>query len=176
MTSNDYPDHIAPHVLASIERQVSVEIAATAGPTAAYLDGSARQRRDLRILARRLNGITTKYGVTLEEAIQQTQGTARPVVVTLEVVESVVEPVAVDTSAAAPESAPAPVVEPTAAVMSSPVVRTAWGHHFAFSDPRNEASDHVCRGCGASGLYGYILDRTPCTDPYLGTAHLGEVA
>ncbi|MEO6090650.1 MAG: hypothetical protein ABIQ18_46865 [Umezawaea sp.] len=163
--------------MSTIERQVSAEIASTATPTTSLLDGSARQRRDLRILARRLNGITAKYGVTLEEAIQQAQATARPVLVTLKVAESVIEPVAVQTPApiAPAESVPAPTVESTTTAVS-PVVRTVRSHHFAYSDPRNEVNDHVCRGCGASGHFGYLLDRTPCTAPYVGAESLGEVA
>lgn len=177
MTSTtDYPDHLDTRVLTGIEGQVSAEIASTA-VTAAYLDGTARQRRDLRILARRLNGITAKYGVTLEEAIKRSQDTAPPMVVTLELAESAIEPVTVETTVeTGTESAPAAAVEPTATVVSGPVVRTAWGHYFAFSDPRNKARDHVCRGCGASGLYGYVLDRTWCTVPYIGTESLGRVA
>jgi hypothetical protein len=177
MTSTtDYPDHLAPLVLVGIEGQVSAEIAFTE-VTAGYLDGTARQRRDLRILARRLNGITARFGVTLEEAIKQSQGTARPMVVKLTVVESAFEPVAVDTPTKnAVKSAPA--VEPPAAAVSSPVVCTVRGHHFAFSDPRNETGDHVCRSCGASGPYGYVLDRARCTAPapYVGIESLGQVA
>jgi hypothetical protein len=174
----DPSDGLSTAAVTSIERQVSVEIAADAGPTAALLDGSARQRRDLRILARRLNGITAKYGVTLEEAIKQSQDTARPMVVTLELVESAIEPVAVNAPAeTGTESTPAAAVELTTSTVSATVLHTVRGHHFAFSDPRNEVNDHVCRGCGASGHFGHILDRTPCTAPYVGAAApLGQVA
>lgn len=98
MTStNSHPDGLTTQVLRVIERQVSAEIAAAAAPTSALLDGTARQRRDLRILARRLNGIAAKYGVTLEEAISKANETARPVVVTLDVQEAIV-PVPVGTT------------------------------------------------------------------------------
>lgn len=165
-TTTNFPDGLDRLVLSAVGQQVSAEIAATI-TTTAFLDGTARQRRDLRILARRLNGIAATYGVTLEEAIKRSQDTDRPMVVTLNVVESVIEPVAVETSAAA--------VEPTRAT-STTVLRTVRGHHFALGDPHNEVNDHVCRGCGASGHFGYILDRKPCTAPYFGASSLGQVA
>jgi hypothetical protein len=161
----------------TIAHQVSSEIAATVAPTAALLDGTARQRRDLRILARRLNGVATKYGITLEEAIKQSKRAVRPMVVTLDVADSVIEPVAVETPAVTAPAEVSPVtLAQLLAAKRTAVLRTVRGHHFALSDPRNPVNDHVCRGCGASGHFGYILDRTPCTAPYSATESLGRVA
>jgi hypothetical protein len=79
MTStNAYPDGITPSVLARIEAQVSVEIAADQ-PTSALLDGSALERRNRRIAARAMAGITAQYGVTLAQAVRESEGTPRPV-------------------------------------------------------------------------------------------------
>ncbi len=79
MTStNTYPDGITPAVLARIEAQISVEIAVDQ-PTSALLDGSALERRNRRIAARVLAGITAQYGVTLAQAAQESEGTPRPV-------------------------------------------------------------------------------------------------
>jgi hypothetical protein len=66
-TSN-YPDGLTPAALALLDAQVSLEIA-TSAPTSGLLDGSARERRNRRILARALAGITPKYGsVSIDQA------------------------------------------------------------------------------------------------------------
>jgi hypothetical protein len=146
-------------------------------PTAALWDGTARQRRDLRILARRLNGVVAKYGVTLEEAIKQSKGAARPMVVALDVADSVIESVAVETPAVTAPAEVRPVaLAQLLAARRAVVLRTVRGHHFALIDPRNEVNDYVCRGYGVSGHFGYILDRTPCTAPYCAIGSLGRVA
>ena len=79
MTStNAYPDGITPSVLSRIAAQVSVEVAAVQ-PTSALLDGSALERRNRRIAARALAGVTAQYGVTLTQAVRESEGTPRPV-------------------------------------------------------------------------------------------------
>ncbi|MGW4110195.1 hypothetical protein ACWEFJ_04900 [Actinosynnema sp. NPDC004786] len=60
-TMSNYPDGLTPSALALLDAQVSVEIA-LGEPTSGLLDGSARERRNRRILARALAGITPKYG------------------------------------------------------------------------------------------------------------------
>lgn len=77
-SSNTYPDGITPSFLARIEAQVSVEITAPE-PTSALLDGSALERRNRRIAARALAGVTAQYGVTLTQAVRESEGTPRPV-------------------------------------------------------------------------------------------------
>ncbi|WP_199439306.1 hypothetical protein [Umezawaea beigongshangensis] len=81
-TTSYYPDGLTS---AAVERlldvQVSVEIAAAAKPSSALLDGSARERRNRRIVERALKGITPKYGVTVEQAAAELEELARPVVV-----------------------------------------------------------------------------------------------
>jgi hypothetical protein len=57
----NYPDGLTAEALQLLDAQVSVEIA-VAEPTSGLLDGSARERRNRRILARALAGITPKYG------------------------------------------------------------------------------------------------------------------
>ncbi|MFD1147648.1 hypothetical protein, partial [Saccharothrix hoggarensis] len=59
--TKNYPDGLTPAALALLDEQVSVEIA-SAAPTSALLDGSARERRNRRIAARALRGITPRYG------------------------------------------------------------------------------------------------------------------
>lgn len=76
--TNTHPDGITPSVLARIEAQVSVEIAAVQ-PTSALLDGSALERRNRRIAARALAGVTAQYGVTFAQAVRESEGTPRPV-------------------------------------------------------------------------------------------------
>jgi hypothetical protein len=67
MTST-YPDGLTPAALALLDAQVSVEIA-LGEPTSGLLDGSARERRNRRILARALKGITPEYGsVSVDQA------------------------------------------------------------------------------------------------------------
>lgn len=78
-TTRTYPDGLSPAALALLEAQVSVEIAASAGPSSALVDGSARERRNRRILARALAGITPKYGVTLAQAVAELEQPVRPV-------------------------------------------------------------------------------------------------
>lgn len=80
-TKGHYPDSLTPAALALLDRQVSVEIAAAAEPSSALLDGSARERRNRRILARALRGITPEYGVTLDQAVAELAEPVRPVVV-----------------------------------------------------------------------------------------------
>lgn len=60
-TDTHYPDSLTPAALELLDQQVSVEIA-LGEPTSALLDGSARERRNRRVLARALAGITPKYG------------------------------------------------------------------------------------------------------------------
>ncbi|GAA1308103.1 hypothetical protein [Saccharothrix xinjiangensis] len=60
-TTKTYPDGLTPVTLALLDAQVSVEIA-LGEPTSGLLDGSARERRNRRIVARALAGITPKYG------------------------------------------------------------------------------------------------------------------
>ncbi|MGM1059636.1 hypothetical protein [Saccharothrix sp. Mg75] len=80
-TTRNYPDGLTPAALRLLDQQVSVEIAVAAGPSSALLDGSARERRNRRILARALAGITPKYGVTLDQAVAELAEPVRPVVV-----------------------------------------------------------------------------------------------
>lgn len=40
---------------------------------------------------------------------------------------------------------------------------TARGHWFRSDDAPNGNNDTVCRGCGASGHFAYILDAVECT-------------
>ena len=110
------PDGLRKNTIEVVIAQVSGEIAESVAPTTALLDGTARQRRDLRILARRLNGIAAKYGVTLEEAISQADQADRPVVVVLSL-DDVVVPVAADTT-------PAPITQDEA-LAADPAIRIA---------------------------------------------------
>lgn len=85
MSSKDnYPDGLTPAVLALLDAQVSVEIA-LGEPTSGLLDGSARERRNRRVLARALAGITPKYGsVSVGQAaaeLEDAEQSARPVVI-----------------------------------------------------------------------------------------------
>lgn len=67
-TTSNYPDGLTLAALALLDAQVSVEIA-LGEPTSGLLDGSARERRNRRILARALAGITPKYGsVSVDQA------------------------------------------------------------------------------------------------------------
>jgi hypothetical protein len=77
--TTSYLDHLDPRTLATIERQVSDEIAQAAEPTSALLDGTALERRNRRIAARALAGITAQYGVTLVQAVRESECPARPV-------------------------------------------------------------------------------------------------
>ncbi|MFI9008849.1 hypothetical protein ACIGNX_16645 [Actinosynnema sp. NPDC053489] len=80
-TTRNYPDGLTRAALALLDQQVSVEIAAAAGPSSALVDGSARERRNRRILARALKGITPEYGVTLDQAVAELAAPVRPVTV-----------------------------------------------------------------------------------------------
>ncbi|WP_158853167.1 hypothetical protein [Saccharothrix deserti] len=80
-STGNYPDGLTTQVLRLLDQQVSVEIAASAEPSSALLDGSARERRNRRILARALKGITPEYGVTVAQAAAELEEPARPVVV-----------------------------------------------------------------------------------------------
>ncbi|WP_158842639.1 hypothetical protein [Saccharothrix deserti] len=80
-TTKHYPDSLTPTALALLDAQVSVEIAASAEPTSGLLDGSARERRNRRILARALKGITPEYGVTVAQAVAELEEEPLPVVV-----------------------------------------------------------------------------------------------
>lgn len=73
-TYSDGLDHVA---LSAIEQQVAEEIGSKFEPTSALLDGTARERRNRRILARALRGVTAKYGVSLIEAAQQHEADLR---------------------------------------------------------------------------------------------------
>ncbi|MFD0199243.1 MULTISPECIES: hypothetical protein [Saccharothrix] len=80
-TTSNYPDGLTPAALALLDAQVSVEIA-LGEPTSGLLDGSARERRNRRILARALAGITPKYGVGVDQAaaeLENVEQSARPV-------------------------------------------------------------------------------------------------
>ncbi|MEU4801218.1 hypothetical protein [Actinosynnema sp. NPDC023587] len=77
---SEYPDGLTPAALSLLDQQVSVEIAASAGPSSALVDGSARERRNRRILARALAGITPSFGVTLGQAVAELDEPVRPVV------------------------------------------------------------------------------------------------
>ncbi len=83
-TTKHYPDSLTPAALALLDAQVSVEIAA-GEPTSGLLDGSARERRNRRILARALAGITPKYGsVSVDQAtaeLEDAEQSARPVTI-----------------------------------------------------------------------------------------------
>ncbi|MFD1147865.1 hypothetical protein, partial [Saccharothrix hoggarensis] len=58
----NYPDGLTSVVVEQLlDAQVSVEIA-SAALTSGLLDGSARERRNRRIAARALRGITPRYG------------------------------------------------------------------------------------------------------------------
>lgn len=72
-----YPDGLDHLALSAIERQVSEEIGSRFAPTTALLDGSARERRNRRVLARALAGVTAKYGVSLVEAARQHEADLR---------------------------------------------------------------------------------------------------
>ncbi|MFD7658721.1 hypothetical protein ACFV4N_32505 [Actinosynnema sp. NPDC059797] len=80
MTSMDvFPDGLTPAALRLLDAQVSVEIA-LGEPTSGLLDGSARERRNRRILARALAGITPKYGsVSVEQAAAELEDAERSV-------------------------------------------------------------------------------------------------
>ncbi|MBP2340272.1 hypothetical protein JOF41_006450 [Saccharothrix coeruleofusca] len=90
-TTKHYPDSLTPAALALLDAQVSVEIA-LGEPTSGLLDGSARERRNRRILARALAGITPKYG-----SVSVAQAAAE-----LEDAERMVGPVAVATALPSP--------------------------------------------------------------------------
>ena len=45
------------------------------------------------------------------------------------------------------------------------VTVTVEGHWYRSDDPRNQHNDLVCRGCGHTGHFTYILDYQPCTTP-----------
>lgn len=77
-TTSNYPDGLTAAALALLDAQVSVEIA-LGEPTSGLLDGSARERRNRRVLARALAGITPKYGVTVAQAVAESE-VPRPVV------------------------------------------------------------------------------------------------
>lgn len=85
-TTESYPDGWTPAALRLLDQQVSVEIA-LGEPTSGLLDGSARERRNRRILARALAGITPKYGsVSVEQAaaeLEDAERSVRPVPVAL---------------------------------------------------------------------------------------------
>lgn len=76
-STNTYPDGLDRTALSAIERQVSEELRSKFAPTSALLDGSARERRNRRVLARALRGVTTKYGVSLVEAARQHEADLR---------------------------------------------------------------------------------------------------
>ncbi|PRY36281.1 hypothetical protein [Umezawaea tangerina] len=79
MTSTStYPDGITPSVLGRIQALISVEIASPA-PTSALLDGSALERRNRRIAARALAGVTARFGVTLAQVVRESEATPQPV-------------------------------------------------------------------------------------------------
>ncbi|TWP51477.1 hypothetical protein FKR81_14795 [Lentzea tibetensis] len=77
-STKTYPDGLDHLVLSAIEQQLSEEIASAAAPTSGLLDGSARERRNRRILARALAGVKTQYGVTLAQAVAQEAQQLRP--------------------------------------------------------------------------------------------------
>lgn len=80
--TNYYPDGLTTAAVELLlDAQVSVEIAPSAEPSSGLLDGSARERRNRRILARALKGVTPRYGVTLDRAVAELKEPARPVVV-----------------------------------------------------------------------------------------------
>lgn len=83
-TKDNYPDGLTSAALALLDAQVSVEIA-LGEPTSGLLDGSARERRNRRILARALAGITPKYGsVSVDQAaaeLEDAERMARPVAI-----------------------------------------------------------------------------------------------
>jgi hypothetical protein len=157
MTStNSHPDGITSQVLPVIERQVSAEIAATAAPTTALLDGTARQRRDLRILARRLNGIAAKYGVTLEEAISKANQASRPVAVTLHL-DDVIVSVAVETTDEAtatteqdtvPAVVPAATADPVAVATAAPAPAPAFGETTRTGRKAHRIAAHAAANLG----------------------------
>ena len=146
MDSISYPDRITRPVLAGIERSVSAEIAASV-VTTALLDGTARQRRDLRILARRLNGITAVHGVTLEQAIAHAKQDDRPVVVALDIADVIV-PVAVDAAdkvvATTEQDAPvaATSVAAAAAVAHDPVDKCSDQKERAYDGDQSPEASH----------------------------------
>ncbi|WP_033439380.1 hypothetical protein [Saccharothrix sp. NRRL B-16314] len=80
----NYPDGLTAEALQLLDAQVSVEIA-VAEPTSGLLDGSARERRNRRILARALAGITPRYGsVSVDQAaaeLEDAKQSARPVAI-----------------------------------------------------------------------------------------------
>ena len=79
--SAHYSDGLDAPTLTIIEQQVSGEIAATTDATSALLDGTALERRNRRIAARALAGITTKYGVALGQAVRESEDQASPVTI-----------------------------------------------------------------------------------------------
>ncbi|WP_199440756.1 hypothetical protein [Umezawaea beigongshangensis] len=79
MEDRIYPDGLTRRLLESLQGHVSQEIAASAAPTSALLDGTARQRRDRRILARALKGVVSQYGVTLAQTKQEAEEMTHPV-------------------------------------------------------------------------------------------------
>ena len=104
---NNYPDGLTSGVLRLLDQQVSVEIAASAEPSSALLDGSARARRNRRVLNRALAGITPKYGVTVAQAVAESE-VPRPVVTATVVASSLTDALAADvleTAAGAVETA-----------------------------------------------------------------------
>ncbi|GGP35959.1 hypothetical protein [Saccharothrix coeruleofusca] len=74
--SDRYPDGLTSAVLEVLGQQVSQELADLSAPTSALLDGSALERRNRRIAARALAGVTARYGVTLAQTVAES---GRPV-------------------------------------------------------------------------------------------------
>lgn len=79
-STKTYPDGLTPAALRLLDQQVSVEIA-LGEPTSGLLDGSARERRNRRILARALKGIRPEYGVGVAQAVAELEEPAGPVAV-----------------------------------------------------------------------------------------------
>ncbi|ROP39102.1 hypothetical protein [Saccharothrix texasensis] len=78
ISTKAYPDGLtedAVDALLSQVSRVSQEIVTSAEPTSALLDGTARERRNRRIAARALRGITAEFGVTLAQVVAE-QGRA----------------------------------------------------------------------------------------------------
>ncbi|GAB2999786.1 hypothetical protein [Saccharothrix stipae] len=93
--TSSYPDGLTAGVLRLLDQQVSVEIAASAEPSSALLDGSARERRNRRILARALAGVVPRFGVSVAQAVAESEVRPRPMV-TVTVPAPVVDALSVD--------------------------------------------------------------------------------
>ncbi|WP_199441710.1 hypothetical protein [Umezawaea beigongshangensis] len=77
------PDGLTSTILRLLDAQVSVEIAQSAAPTSALLDGTALERRNRRIAGRALAGITARYGVSLVQAQREAEVPVLPLEATI---------------------------------------------------------------------------------------------